>query len=250
MDRIYEDSTMTEEGEWTLVDTTTPAFYNPLQQDSQQCALLDPHTFVKYWQCELKLLTAVGIGALMDNKHKSTNSQPPYTLQNLVTRCYDDSKVVNTSPQVVRLSIYRKGKLPDNAPPSTIPLGNGSMIKSPTTYYPIDRSIFFSFLYEVQKMTHLKNFKELNKDLLAKDIICPSIVDIERGLYDENINQLFGVSRNRETRMRKLEKHPMIMLMQLCVWNEKICCVPLNDLNGFEEFFELYSLEVRIIPII
>ena len=84
----------------------------------------------------------------------------------------------------------------------------------------------------------------MNLDVPENEINCPSIVEIERGMYEENISQVLSSSRCRDSRLKKLEKHPIVMLMQLVVWNEKVCCVPLHDLNGFEELFELFSLEV------
>lgn len=242
MDRIFEDSEVSEEGVGTIVDTTTPVFYVPLEQDPTKSNLMDPYTFTRYWQNELRLLSAIGLGALMDNKNKKTNSQPPYTIQNLVKRCFDD-KTSNTYPQAVRIKIFRRSTALPSAP-NSVPAGNNTMAPGKNTYYPMDRSVFFSFWYEVSKITHLKKFKELNVDVPENEIICPSIVDIERGMYEENISQIMSSSRCRDSRLKKLEKHPIVMLMQLVVWNEKVCCVPLHDLNGFEEFFELFSLEV------
>jgi len=243
MDNIYDNTEVNEEdGERTLKDTTTPVYYRPLQLDN---GLLDPHTFVKFWQSELRMLTAIGIGPILDNKHMQTNSQPPYTLTNLVKNCFNDS-TQSSMADSVRLKVFKKSDAPPSAT-MTLPPGNCSLSTQPShTFYPIDRSIFFSFVYEVSKMEHLKEFKELNRDVISSEVVCPSQASIERGLAEENMKKLTTDQRMQDSRLRKLEKHPMVMLMQLSVWNEKVCCVPLNELNGFQDFFELYSLDVSI----
>jgi hypothetical protein len=168
-----------------------------------------------------------------------------YTLTNLVKNCFNDSTGSNMSDSV-RLKVFKKSDAPPTAT-MTLPPGNSSLSTQHShTFYPIDRSIFFSFVYEVSKMEHLKEFKEQNRDVISSEVVCPSQASIERGLAEENMKKLTTDQRMQDSRLRKLEKHPMIMLMQLSVWNEKVCCVPLNELNGFQDFFELYSLDVSI----
>jgi len=44
----------------------------------------------------------------------------------------------------------------------------------------------------------------------------------------------------------KLQSHPLIWLFKICCWNTKLCCVPIFDLESFEEFFNIYSIEVML----
>ena len=95
------------------------------------------------------IIASIGIGPILDNKHMETNSQPPYTLTNLVNDCFNDSTGSNMSDSGVRLKVFKKSDAPPTAT-MTLPPGNSSLFTGPSnTFYPIDRSIFFSFVYEV-----------------------------------------------------------------------------------------------------
>ena len=80
-------------------------------------------------------------------------------------------------------------------------------------------------------------------------MVCPTVLEIENGIGEESMEQVFK-GYSQDCVLRKLEVHSIVMLMSLVAWNEELCCIPLHTLDGFKEFFEFFSLEVRSITII
>ena len=45
---------------------------------------------------------------------------------------------------------------------------------------------------------------------------------------------------------QQLRSHPLIWLLRMVCWNRKVCCVPIGELDTFEDFFGIYTIEVSI----
>lgn len=62
-----------------------------------------------------------------------------------------------------------------------------------------------------------------------------------------NFSALESISSHTdENDLFKVKTHPLIWLFKMFCWNPKICCVPIGELESFDEFFGIYSIEVSI----
>lgn len=226
-----------EDGLLIWKDEFTPAYYERMQRLTIQ----DPFEFISFWQLQMRFITAVGIGALYDKRGIDNLQQPPYTLSQAMIDSISDTDLT-WYPESCKLVILRKSTASRD---TTVirPATNEYLDPTNDFYLPVDTSIFMDFLMEVRKLYHLRNFKTLNVDTVTDEIICPSIDEIEQGIGEENMER-FMVGAKNGSILKRLETHSIVMMLMLAVWNEELCCVPLHTLNGFEEFFEFFSLEV------
>ena len=231
-----------EDGTVVWKDEITPGYYYRMSRVS---ANVDPHLWILSWQLEIRLLAAIGIGSLLDKKNMGqdiVHQHPPYTLSLAAVDCFSD-KYNTKYDEGLRIKVWRKEDTADNEPIKP-PKTNHVLDPTNKFFLPIDKSILFDFAMEIRKLKHFRAFKSSNATVSPEDMICPSILEIENGVGEENMSKFISGVKN-DCVMRKLELHPIVMLMKLVAWNEELCCIPLHTLGGFKEFFEFFSLEVR-----
>jgi hypothetical protein len=233
-----------EDGSVVWNDLFTPGYYYRLDRHS---ANVDPHLWILSWQLEIRLLQSIGIGALVDKQNVGSqdpvHQQPPYTLSLAAIDCFTDRNIT-WSEDSLRLKVWRKESTSEDEP--LLPPKTNSVLDPTNKFFlPVEKTILFDFVLEVRKLKHLRLFKSSNTTVSSDEMICPSVLEIENGIGEENMTQFITGLKN-DCVMRKLELHPIVMLMSLVAWNEELCCIPLHTLGGFKEFFEFFSLEVRI----
>ena len=128
-----------EDGVLIWKDGVTPSYYDRMYRSMKQ----DPFESITFWQLQMRLITAVGIGALYDKRGVDNLQQPPYTLSQAMNDCINDTDLT-WYPESVRMMILRKPTAPRDTPVIR-PTTNEYLDPTNDFYLPIDISIFMDF---------------------------------------------------------------------------------------------------------
>jgi len=227
-----------DDNEFVFVDKVTPLPFEKMNADKH-----DLHGFLHSVHLTYQLMSSIGIGSL-------DTSEFPYNLS-LAARDMvygidmDDEDAVttvdnNTFPYVVSLRMFT---------PTDIDVDDEDQEFLPSYHYH-KGSLLTAFYFRIkdhQVFQNILNEKEKQTGTMKTNAV-PTIEVIEE-LYRQQAFELMvdEMKFSNIPPLETLRDDPVHTLLRIIAWNETTCCVPLHLLKyGFQEFFQIYSCEVRI----
>ena len=100
----------------------------------------------------------------------------------------------------------------------------------------IKGGIFHHFVSMVFETEHYENYTR------GVDGVDASYDSIRDQWLEETITQIDEYADNMS--IYKLRTHPIVWFFKMFCWNPKVCCVPIGELDNFEDFFSIFTIEV------